>query len=85
MGLPKFDISRNIRKLPSHRAASQAVGCIKGKNAIHIGRTDTGRKRNFLGHFFCATAYYGSTQSPDEGITRAPVRKQEKSDKKMTP
>ena len=38
--------------IPPKYAVSQVVGFIKGKSAIHIARTYTGRKRNYVGAAF---------------------------------
>ena len=51
-----------ISILPKH-AVAQVVGYIKGKSAIHIARTYTGRRRNFVGQHFWARGYFVSTVS----------------------
>ncbi len=38
--------------IPPKYSVSQVIGYIKGKSAIHIARTYTGRRRNFVGHSF---------------------------------
>ena len=40
--------------IPPKHAVAQVVGYIKGKSAIHIARTYTGRRRNFVGQHFWA-------------------------------
>jgi len=53
------------------------VGYIKGKSAIHIAGTYTGRRNNFIGQNFWARGYYVSTAGRDENIVRQYIRKQE--------
>ena len=43
--------------IPPKYAVSQVIGYLKGKSAIHIARTYTGRKKNFVGQHFWARGY----------------------------
>jgi putative transposase len=43
-----------LLSIPPKYSAAQVVGCIKGKNAIHIAQTVSGPKRNFTGQHFLA-------------------------------
>jgi len=63
--------------IPSKYDVSQVVGYIKGKSAIHIAGTYTGRRNNFIGQNFWARGYYVSTAGRDENIVRQYIRKQE--------
>ncbi len=40
--------------IPLKYAVSQVIGCIQGKNAIHLARVYLKRKRNFVGQHFWA-------------------------------
>lgn len=44
--------------VPPKYAVAQVVGYIKGKSAIHIARTYTGRERNYVGQHFWARGYF---------------------------
>ncbi len=52
--------------IPPKYSVPQVIGFIKGKSAIHIARTYTGRRKNFTGHHFWARA----TSCPRWGPTR---------------
>ena len=69
--------------IPPKYAASQVVGYLKGKSAIHIARQYTGRSSNFTGQHFWARGYYVSTAGRDEEKLRQYIRKQEEFDKKL--
>jgi len=59
------------------------VGYIKGKSAIHLARTFSGRKRNYTGQHFWARGYYVSTVGRDEATIREYIRNQEKEDARL--
>ena len=63
--------------IPPKYAVSQVIGYIKGKSAIHIARTYSGRKRNFVGQHFWARGYFVSTVGRDEEVIREYIRHQE--------
>ena len=63
--------------IPPKHAVAQVVGYIKGKSAIHIARTYTGRRRNFVGQHFWARGYFVSTVGRDEAAVREYIRDQE--------
>jgi REP element-mobilizing transposase RayT len=56
--------------IPSKYAVSQVVGFIKGKSAIHLGRTYGERSRNFIGQNFWARGYFISMVGRDEEVIR---------------
>ena len=64
--------------IPPKHAVAQVVGYIKGKSAIHIARTYTGRRRNFVGQHFWARGYFVSTVGRDEAAVREYIRDQER-------
>ena len=64
-------------------AASQVVGYIKGKSAIHIARTYAGHKKNFVGQHFWARGYFASTVGRDEKVIRDYIRHQEQEDRRI--
>ncbi len=66
--------------IPPKYAVSQVVGYIKGKSAIHIARTYSGSKRNFVGQHFWARGYFASTVGRDEKVIREYIRHQEQED-----
>ena len=43
--------------IPPKYAVSQAVGFMKGKSAIHIARSYSGRQKNHVGQHFWARGY----------------------------
>jgi len=69
--------------IPPKYAVSQIVGFIKGKSAIHIARTYSGRKKNFVGQKFWARGYFVSTVGRDEKVIREYIRHQEKEDRRI--
>ena len=69
--------------IPPKYAVSQVVGYIKGKSAIHIARTHSGRQRNFVGQHFWARGYFVSTVGRDEKVIREYIRHQEKEDRRI--
>ena len=68
--------------IPPKYAVAQVVGYIKGKSAIHIARTYTGRRRNFVGQHFWARGYFVSTVGRDEAAVREYIRNQEREDQR---
>jgi putative transposase len=69
--------------IPPKYAVSQVVGYLKGKSAIWIARTYSGRKRNFSGQHFWARGYYVSTVGRDEETIRAYIQRQEEEDRRQ--
>ena len=69
--------------IPPKYAVAQVIGFIKGKSAIHIARTWSGRVRNFVGQNFWAQAYFVSTVDRDEEMIKQYIRKQEKEDQRL--
>jgi len=43
--------------VPPKHSASNIMGFVKGKNAIHIAQVYAGRRRNFVGQHFSARGY----------------------------
>ncbi len=68
--------------IPPKHAVAQVVGYIKGKSAIHIARTYTGRRRNFVGQHFWARGYFVSTVGRDEAAVREYIRDQEREEQR---
>ena len=69
--------------IPPKYAVSQVVGFIKGKSAIHIARTYSGRKKNFVGQHFWTRGYFASTVGRDEKVIRDYIRHQEQEDRRI--
>ena len=69
--------------IPPKYSVSQVIGYIKGKSAIHIARTYSGRKQNFTGQNFWARGYFVSTVGRDEDTVRNYIRKQEEADRRI--
>jgi len=69
--------------IPPKYAVANVVGYIKGKSAIHLARTFSERKRNFVGAHFWARGYFVSTVGRDEAVIREYIRNQEKEDKRL--
>ena len=69
--------------VPPKYSVAQVVGFIKGKSAIHIARTYTGRRKNFTGQHFWARGYYVSTVGLDEEMVRNYIKNQEQEDKRF--
>ena len=69
--------------IPPKYAASQVVGYIKGKSAIHLARVYGERKRNFVGQHFWARGYFVSTVGRDEEVVRRYIRRQEQEDQQL--
>ena len=69
--------------IPPKHAVAQVVGYIKGKSAIHIARTYTGRRRNFVGQHFWARGYYVSTIGRDERVIREYIARQQEEDRRL--
>lgn len=77
------DHVRMLLSVPPKYAVSHVVGYIKGKSAIHLARTFSGRKRNYIGQHFWARGYYVSTVGRDEAMIRDYIRNQEKEDLRL--
>ena len=69
--------------IPPKYSVAQVVGFIKGKSAIQIARTFSGRKRNFTGQHFWARGYFVSTVGRDENVIREYIKKQEQEDRRL--
>jgi putative transposase len=69
--------------IPPKCSVAQVVGFIKGKSAISIARTYTGRRKNFTGQSFWARGYYVSTVGRDEATVRNHTRHQEAEDQRI--
>jgi len=69
--------------IPPKYSVSQVVGYMKGKSAIHIGRTFMGKPRNFTGESFWARGYFVSTVGRDEKEIREYIQKQEQEDQRI--
>ncbi len=69
--------------IPPKYSVAQVMGFIKGKSAIHIARTDTGKRRNFVGQHFGARGYLVSTVGKDEAAVRKYIQEQEKEDQRL--
>ncbi len=69
--------------IPPKYAASQVVGYIKGKSAIHMARVYAERRRNFVGQHFWARGYFVSTVGRDEQVIREYIRNQELEDARL--
>ena len=69
--------------IPPKFAVSQVIGYIKGKSAIHIARTYSERKRNYVGQHFWARGYFVSTVGRDEDVIREYIRHQEHEDRRI--
>jgi putative transposase len=63
--------------IPPKYSVAQVVGYLKGKSAIHIARTFSGKPRNFVGQHFWARGYFVSTIGRDEAVIRDYIRTQE--------
>ena len=69
--------------IPPKYSVPQVVGFIKGKSAISIARTYTGRRKNFTGQKLWAKGYYVSTVGRDEETVRNYIKDQEAEDKRI--
>ena len=69
--------------IPPKYSVSQVVGFIKGKSAIHIARTYTGKRQNFTGQNFWARGYFVSTVGRDEETVKKYIKKQEDADRRI--
>ena len=72
-----------LMSIPPKHAVAQVVGFLKGKNAIHIARVFSGRRRNFVGQQFWARGYYVSTVGKDEQAVRKYIKEQEATDRQL--
>lgn len=69
--------------IPPKYSVAQVVGYLKGKSAIWIARTYSGRKRNFTGQHFWARGYYVSTVGRDEATIREYIKRQDADDQRL--
>jgi len=69
--------------IPPKYSVAEVMGFLKGKSAIHIARTFTGRRRNFVGQHFWARGYLVSTVGKDEAVVRKYIQEQEKEDQRL--
>jgi putative transposase len=69
--------------IPPKYSVAQVMGFIKGKSAIQIARTFSGRKRNFTGQHFWARGYFVSTVGRDENAIREYIKIQEQEDRRL--
>ena len=72
-----------LLSIPPKYAVSNVVGYIKGKSAIHLARTYSERKRNFVGQSSWARGYFVSTVGRDEKAIREYIQNQEKEDQRL--
>ena len=72
-----------LLSVPPKYAVSNVVGYLKGKSAMSIARTYSGRKRNFTGYHFGARGYWVSTVGHDEQAVREYIRRQEAEDRRL--
>ena len=56
--------------IPPKHSVSQVVGFIKGKSAIHVARTYTGGRRNYVGRHFNAACTFSAKASKVNGFWR---------------
>lgn len=69
--------------IPPKYSVAQVIGYIKGKSAIHLARTYSERKRNFVGQNFWARRYFVSAVGRDEETIRQYIRNQESEDRRL--
>ena len=79
----QLDHVHMLLSIPPKYAVAQVIGFIKGKSAIHIARSDLGRRQNFTGQHFWARGYYVSTVGRDEATIRQYIQKQEAEDQRL--
>ena len=72
-----------LLSMPPKYAVAQGVGYLKGKSAIPIARTYSGRQQNFVGEHFWARGYFVSTVGHDEEAVRRYIREQEAEDRRL--
>ena len=77
------DPVHRLVSIPPKYLVSQVVGYMKGKSAIHIARTFSDRKKNFVGQHFWARGYYVSTVGRDEQAIREYIKNQEEEDGRL--
>jgi putative transposase len=78
----KRDHVHMFLSIPPKYAVSQVVGFLKGKSAIYIARTFSGRK-GITGEHFWARGYYVSTVGKDEEAVRRYIKEQEEADRRL--
>ena len=71
-----------LLSIPPKYSVAQVLGFIKGKSAIHIARSFSGKRRNFVGQHFWARGYLVSTVGKDEAAIRRYIQEQEQQDKR---
>ena len=69
--------------IPPKYAVSPVVGYLKGKSAIYIARTFSGKVRNFVGEQFWARGYFVSTVGRDEQVIRQYIEHQAAEDQRL--
>ena len=69
--------------IPPKYAEASVIGNIKGKSAIHIARTFSERKRNFVGQSIWAREHIVSTVGRDEQVIREYIRHHESEDRRI--
>jgi putative transposase len=69
--------------IPPKYAASQVIGYIKGKSAIHLARVYGECKRSFVRQHFCARGFWVSTVGRNERVIRECIQKQEQEVKRL--
>jgi putative transposase len=69
--------------IPPRYAASQMMGFIKGKSAIHLARVYGERKQNLVGQSFWTRGFMVLTVGRDEAVIRDYIRNQEEEDKRL--
>lgn len=74
-----------LLSVPPKYSASQVVGFMKGKSAIHIARYYGAVRRNYMGQHFWARGYLVSTVGRDEQVIRNYIRSQEHMDRQLDP
>jgi putative transposase len=69
--------------IPPKTSVSDAIGFMKGKSAIHIGRNFAPSRRNGLGQSFWARGYFVSTVGRNLEVIRKYVRDQQEEDERL--
>ena len=70
-------------QIPPKYSASNVIGFIKGKSAIHLAKVYGERKRNFVGQHFWARGYFVSPVGRDEGLVREYIKNREKEHERL--
>jgi putative transposase len=69
--------------IPPKYAVAQVGGYLKGKSAIYLARTYSGRRQHFVGEHFWARGYFVSTVGRDEEAVRRYIQEQEAEDRRL--